>query len=213
MGPPCNCRLHCSIKVSEELRKQLHERFWKRHNWDERKQLIANCVRETTKNVRKYSPEGRKPIAYNYFLIAGNCYVTVCKIMFLSTFAITEKFVRCVLEKKKKSPQGIVGPDLRGKHHTTKKSEEVRQRIRDHIKSFPTVKSDDPNESKDKRYLDSRHTISKMYKMYVEQCQWKKVPPKDIVKESYYREIFKNEFNYGFRDFTEGMELPEIPII
>lgn len=49
-----------------------------------------------------------------------------------------------------------------------------------------------------KKYLDSRLSIAAMHKLHV--LKWKEdIPESDIVRKSYYREIFKSEFNLGFK--------------
>lgn len=98
------------------------------------------------------------------------------------------------------SPSGIIGPDQRGRHTPkTKKNENVKERVREHIKSFPIEKSMDPKDHSGKCYLDSNLNIAAMHKYYILKCKQENIPDSDIVKESYYREIFKTEFNLGFK--------------
>jgi len=47
--------------------------------------------------------------------------------------------------------------------------------------------------------LDSNLNIGTMHKSYMLKCKQAGVPKSDIVKESYYREIFKTEFNLRFK--------------
>ncbi|XP_011312420.1 uncharacterized protein [Fopius arisanus] len=202
MGPPCDCRSRCGEKVDEESRSKLHEVFWKTCNWDQRKQYVALSVKESPKHrtrARGKDPtETRRQVTFTYSLLVNDECITVCKPMFLSTFSISEKFVRHAMDKKRHSPGGIIGPDLRGRHTPkTKKSEDVRNRVREHIQSFPTFKSENPKERK--RYLEAHLNIASMHKLYVQKCEGEGIPQVDIVKESYYREMFKNEFNYGFK--------------
>ncbi|KAF7991180.1 hypothetical protein HCN44_002742 [Aphidius gifuensis] len=201
MGPPCDCRMLCSEKVSEKIRNQLHEVFWKTCNWEQRKQYIAMSVKESPKKRTrvpgKKKEETRRQVTLTYSLIVDNENITVCKTMFLRTFSLSEKFVRHAMEKKRTSPGGIIGPDQRGRHTPiTKKSEKVKNLVREHINSFPTDNIRDKN---GKKYLDSTLNIATMHKLYVQKSINDGVPSCDIVKESYYREMFKNEFNLGFK--------------
>ncbi|XP_043596172.1 uncharacterized protein LOC122573614 [Bombus pyrosoma] len=112
----------------------------------------------------------------------------------------SEKFVRYVMDKKRKSPSGVVEPDQRGQLISkTKKSENVKDRVCKHIKSSPIEKSTGPMDYTGKKYLDSMLSIAAMHKLYV--LKWKEegIPESDIVKKSYYREMFKSEFNLGFK--------------
>ncbi|XP_014475107.1 PREDICTED: uncharacterized protein LOC106744677 [Dinoponera quadriceps] len=204
MGLPCNCRMHCADKINEHEREELHKVFWKTCTWEQRKQYIALSVKESPKQRTRcrgnVKSEHRRQVTFTYSLLLKGEFITVCKSMFLSTFAVSEKFVRHVMDKKRTSPGGIIGPDQRGRHTPkTKKSEEVKDRVREHIRSFPTERSADPKDRSGKQYLDSRLSIAAMHKCYVFKCKQEGVPESDIVKESYYREMFKTEFNLGFK--------------
>ncbi|KAG7202158.1 hypothetical protein KM043_015840 [Ampulex compressa] len=176
MGPPCSCRMHCTEKVEEAARKELHDVFWKTCTWEQRKQYIALSVKESPKQRTRcrgnVKSEHRRQVTFTYSLLLKGEFTTVCKSMFLSTFAVSEKFVRHAMDKKRTSPGGIIGPDQRERLSNTKDG---------------------------KRYLDSRLSIATMHKLYVLKCQEDGVPESDVVKESYYREMFKTEFNLGFK--------------
>ncbi|KAI4486140.1 hypothetical protein M0802_012539 [Mischocyttarus mexicanus] len=204
MGPPCKCRMRCSKKVDEQAREELHKVFWKTCTWEQRKQYIALSVKESPKQRTRcrgnVKAEERRQVTFTYSLLLKGEFITVCKCMFLSTFSVSEKFVRHAMDKKRSSPGGIIGPDQRGRHTPkTKKSEIVKERVREHIKSFPIERSINPKDGNEKRYLDSRLSIAAMHKLYVLKCQEEGIPESDIVKESYYREMFKTEFDLCFK--------------
>lgn len=208
MGRPCVCRMHCADKIDEKEREDLHKAFWRTCTWQQRKQYIALSVKESPKqrtrlrnNILSERSSSRcRQVTFTYSLLLKSEIITVCKSMFLSTFAVSQKFVRDVMEKKRMSPDGIIGPDQRGRHTPkTKKSEDVKERVREHIKSFPTEKPTDPKDHNGRCYLDSNLNIAAMHKFYVLKCKQEGVPESDIVKESYYREMFKTEFNLGFK--------------
>ncbi|XP_015590004.1 uncharacterized protein LOC107265247 isoform X2 [Cephus cinctus] len=203
MGPPCDCRMRCSDKIDEDAREQLHSVFWKTCTWEQRKQYIALSVKESPKQRTRcrgnVKSEHRRQVTFTYSLLIKGEFITVCKPMFLSTFSVSEKFVRHAMDKKRSSPGGIIGPDQRGRHTPkTKKSEVVKDRVREHIKSFPAEKTN-PKDRSGRKYLDSSLSIAAMHKLYVQKCKEDGVPESDIVKESYYREMFKTEFNLGFK--------------
>lgn len=205
MGHPCACRMRCTDKIDEKEREKLHKAFWNIWSWQQRKQYIALSIKESPKqrtrlrNIQSESLKCRQ-ITFTYSLRLKDECITVCKPMFLSTFAVSEKFVRYVMKKKRVSPGGIIGPDERGRHTPkTKKNENVKERVREHIRSFPTEKSTDPKDHSGKSYLDSNLNIATMHKSYVCKCKQDGVPESEIVKESYYREMFKTEFNLGFK--------------
>lgn len=217
MGPPCKCRIRCTEKIDEVSREELHNVFWKTCSWEQRKQYVALLVKESPKQRTRcrgnVKSEHRRQVTFTYSLLLKGEFITVCKCMFLSTFSVSEKFVRHVMEKKRISPGGIIGPDQRGKHTPkTKKSESVKDRVREHIRSFPTEKLINPKNRIEKGYLDSRLSIAAMHKLYVLKCKEEGVSESDIVKESYYREMFKAEFNLGFEreESKDGKQLPGI---
>ncbi|XP_054002221.1 uncharacterized protein LOC128888992 isoform X1 [Hylaeus anthracinus] len=204
MGPPCKCRMRCIEKIDESAREELHNIFWKTCSWEQRKQYVALSVKESPKQRTRcrgnVKSEHRRQITFTYSLLSKGEFITVCKCMFLSTFAVSEKFVRHVMDKKRTSPSGVIGPDQRGRHTPkTKKSETVKDRVREHINSFPTEKSTNSKDRMEKRYLDSALSIVAMHKLYVSKCKDEGIPESDIVKESYYREMFKTEFNLAFK--------------
>ncbi|XP_076162898.1 uncharacterized protein LOC143144416 [Ptiloglossa arizonensis] len=207
MGPPCKCRMRCIEKIDELAREELHNIFWKTCSWQQRKQYVALSVKESPKQRTRcrgnVKSEHRRQITFTYSLLSEGEFITVCKCMFLSTFAVSEKFVRHVMDKKRTSPGGIIGPDQRGRHAPkTKKSESVKDRVREHINSFSAKKLTNSKDHTEKRYLDSTLSIVAMHKLYVSKCKEEGIPESDIVKESYYREMFKTEFNLAFDQAT-----------
>jgi len=86
--------------------------------------------------------------------------------------------------------------DNRGKHEPgIKKPPEQRQAVRDHIRSFPAYESHYAKARSAKKYLEATLNVRKMYELYVLQCAVKQVTP---VLESYYRDVFNNDFNLSF---------------
>ncbi|CAC5379231.1 unnamed protein product [Mytilus coruscus] len=92
----------------------------------------------------------------------------------------------------KKSPQF---EDKRGRHVKRKISDEPKDRIRNHINSFPRIDSHYCRSSVKRQYLDPCLSIAKMYELYVLTCN-----TADAIPEKYhtYKNIFNLEFNLGF---------------
>ena len=63
------------------------------------------------------------------------------------------------------------------------------------ISSFPTVDAHYCRAKTNKKYLEAGLNIQKMYDLYKEHCEEEKGEP---VKDSYYRLIFRTEFNMDF---------------
>lgn len=205
MGRPCVCRMRCVDKIDEKEREELYKIFWRIRTWQQRKQYIAVSIKESPKQcTRLRDIESGRPISrhprqttFTYFFRLKDKFITVCKSMFLSTFAMSEKFVRDAMMKKRMSPNGTIESDQRGRHPSkNKKSEDVKERVRRHIRSPAET---DPKDHSGKCYLDSNLSITMMYKSYVSKCIQEGVPESEIVKDSYYRTMFKTEFNLGFK--------------
>ncbi|KAJ8969098.1 hypothetical protein NQ314_001930 [Rhamnusium bicolor] len=136
LKPPCSCPRKCDEKIPESIRQNIFRDFWKdTFNWDHRRQFVISMVDEQTKNrsrPRNNNQAGRRTKSKIYHLQLLESKIVVCKIMFLNTIGITEKFVRVALSKKKES--GFVIPDKRGKHPPKNKlPEEIRLSVKSHI--------------------------------------------------------------------------------
>lgn len=100
----------------------------------------------------------------------------------------------------KKKEGGIVTPDKRGKHEPANKIfEEVRNSVRSHISKFPAYESHYSREKTNRKYLGSHLNISRMYHLYLEECQINGVPKENMAKEWLYAEILNYEYNYAFK--------------
>lgn len=102
MGTPCKCRMKCSEKISEEMRKELFGYFWslgdKNRQWD----FIARYAKTSDKKVSSNSSSRRQLSKKYYFPIKNE--EIYSKIMFLKTFSTSEKIVSNVSKKLAVSP-------------------------------------------------------------------------------------------------------------
>ncbi|CAC5384820.1 unnamed protein product [Mytilus coruscus] len=112
------------------------------------------------------------------------------KSFFLTTLDISGRRIQWFFEKK--SPQF---EDKRGRHVKRKISEESKDRIRNHINSFPRIDSHYCRSSVKRQYLDLCLSIANMYELYVLTCNATGVIPE---KYHTYKNIFNLEFNLGF---------------
>ena len=197
----CTCKKKCCNNIPEETRKNIFREFWMNtFSWDQRRQFVISMVNEKQKNrsrPRNDSQAGRRKFTKFYHLQIENDKIVVCKLMFLNTLGITEKFVRVALSKKKQS--GVATPDERGKHPPKNKlPEEVRESVFAHISSFPVYESHYSREKTKRKYLGPELNINVMYKLYLEKCNEAKMHDKVIAKAWLYRKIFNENFNLSF---------------
>ena len=91
----------------------------------------------------------------------------------------------------------VVMSDKRGKHHNRPLAltEDQKNRVRDHINCFPTMESHYCRETTERLFLEEGLSISLMYRMYQEKLFEEKIK---YIQFQSYRQIFLDEFNYGF---------------
>lgn len=98
---PCHCKLQnksnlklmCS-KLTENQRKQLFNLYWS-FDKGEKKQFLKNHTTvKTTSRKRTFSLQSRRHSSIEYFLLADNQRIRICKTMFLNTLGIGEKTIR-----------------------------------------------------------------------------------------------------------------------
>lgn len=131
----------------------------------------------------------RRLFSRSYYLPAVNGRVRVCKEMFMATFDIKDKKLR-VLAGKQLKGLGITADDMRAKNSSRRcLSDDQRNYIIDHIKSFPSYTSHYRREQTSRLYLSSDLNVMKMYNLYKTKCTKDNLPH---VHFNTYRLIFRS---------------------
>lgn len=199
---PCiGCRTKCTVKITDLQRGNIFKEFWDSNkSIDQKRQFIASCIEETPVNRNRDRTgirSGKRKSSLKYFFTLNRQKIQVCQKYFLRTLDVSQTFVRCSLEKRQSS--GLVDCDRRGKQISVNKiKDEVRNRIRNHIMSFPCSESHYSRNRSAKKYLGCHLNISRMYELYKEKCESEMVPAEEIGKEWLYSHIFNTEFNLSF---------------
>lgn len=193
----CGCSKRCMTKVTSEDRQKCFDKFWKMGNFSKQNAYLSGLV--TREAVKQHRPRtncknrGPKGVTYQYRINVGRISHQVCKVYFLDTFVVSNGRLARALRKEENEREP--GEDLRGKKTPANKtSEENLNRVREHIEKFPRYDSHYAHNPKGK-YLKSDLNVKKMYRMYLEECQFKNV---SYVKENIYRTVFNEEFNLTF---------------
>ncbi|XP_062565031.1 uncharacterized protein LOC134227504 [Armigeres subalbatus] len=191
---PCTCtKLGCHKKYEDSTRKKLLENLLKL-SISLQNQFLGNhiAIRAT---ARPKVLNSRRLFSRSYFLPGFNGRIRVCKDMFMSTFDVKDKKIRLLAEKQLIG-RGISADDLRsqnGKHKTL--SDEDREYVTEHIRSFPAYSSHYTREKSSKLYLNSDLSVMKMHGLYAKKCaEDNKVPVQYIT----YLRVFK-KMNISFR--------------
>lgn len=145
----------------------------------------------------------------------SNINVRVCQKAFCAVHGFGPKRLQVF---RRKLETGELEPDRRGKHkHHPSVSEEVKDQVRDHIKSFPSRHSHySRKDNSDRVYLSAELSITRLYRDFLEkydpeyvqleeenkQHQLAHEPVqklrKPLVTEHLYHDIFVTEFNIHF---------------
>lgn len=202
--PACDdeCRLKCKEKIDEDVRKQMFKQYWslgdRVRQWDF---LVQWCKRIGKRRITTEGPSKRL-FSVKYYLPKNldvtNERVSVCKTMFLHTFAIGEGVVRTALNKITDSDGLAIACDERGRHnhHPKVRNDEMIKSVCDHVQLFTRVESHYTRKESSKLYLGSELTMTKMFKLYKE---W--VPETDPNRAKtlrQYTDIVNDKFNIEF---------------
>ena len=198
---PC-CKSKCSSRISTSEAEHIFTEFWSLGNHDSQNVFIAGCVTEsgvathTVSSSQDYRKMRNRSFVRKYVVKLGNQSVAMCKAMFLSLLGISSGRVNNVL-KNARLHTGVVRADQRGTHKSHRCiPNSSTQLVEAHIRSFPVNESHyTRSHSNNRRFLSSELSVSKMYRLYLEQMCDKKCTP---VKEWYYKHIFNTRFNLSF---------------
>lgn len=189
------CVYNCQKLISENERQNIFQRYYTLNEHGKKMFLLATTKRFNVERRRKnkVNENSRRKQSFSYYFEIGSQQIQVCKKYYLGTLSISQTPVYTVHLKK----DAINIPDVpfQGKHTKFKIPEEDLTLIRTHIVSFPHVESHYCRVNTKRKYLDSSLNIKKMYNLYTELCT---SSGKNPVKESFYRNIFCNEYNLYF---------------
>lgn len=121
--------------------------------------------------------------------------VRVCQNFFLKTLSISNGPLNKALENVSEIGT-FQGNDKRGRHFPANKTtEDVFNKVKQHIDSFPVTESHYVRRESKRKYLDCKLSISKMYYLYKEKCVSLNEKPVSITT---YKRIFCENYNYSF---------------
>jgi hypothetical protein len=192
---PCSaiCAHKCCQVFDKDARDNIFIAFYrleKTRQWD----FVARHTDVLKKKSTKVAGSPRRKVTHNYYLTLTDSKsvqrLRVCQKFFLHTLSISYQTVKTALSKVR--PGAGVSPDKRGttKRPASPDTQERRENIRKHIKSFPVMPSHYCRKTSKKLYLDKNLSVSKMHRLFQEE--------KGSATLRQYREIFKSDFNYSF---------------
>ena len=192
----CRCRHNCAKKIRPADRKHVFQEFYKLKSHDEQNKYLYGLIRKV--NVkRRRAREAKRSIAYQYHVRCGDEEMEVCKKTFCDIHAVGKRRIEVLCEKLKAGV--LLAGDARGTHRNHRTvPDEVKEKVREHIQSFPRRQSHYSRGDNQKReYLPEGLSIAQMHRLYLSKYE----PTADesyVVKEWLYRKIFNEDFNLGF---------------
>ena len=199
---PCKkgCKFACTENINEDLRNDIFNGFYSLDREGKRvfiSQTVecTNVARRTKKDEEGDPKLTRKQTSYSYYLLINETKIKVCKVFYLGTLGISQKKVYNVFEERNPKT-GIPKTNIKTTSNAEKIiTEEKKEKVRQHINSFPLIDSHYCRAKTSKKYLEPSLNISKMYDLYKKKCLRNGDEP---VKESFYRYTFNNEYNIDF---------------
>ena len=168
----CNnsCRFKCSQVFIEEERIEICRTFWSL-DYDRQKDFyIGNIEQNLPIRKKLQTTKGNRQLSRSYFFKKGDKKVRICQTFFKNTLSISDGPI--IHAFKTRSNMGVFeGPDKRGKHSPSNKtSADSLNFVKSHIEKFPVMESHYCRRSSKRLYLDSKHSIAKMYELYLTEC-------------------------------------------
>lgn len=190
---PCDdtCRLKCKQKLNEEERQSLLEKFWEIGNINRQREYLGRHMNKIVPKYRYASTD--RTHNYEYYFQVNYKDIKVCKKMFHNTLCISYMMTRTV--RSKLDNCGQLKLERRGKHPKYKISEELKNNVRKHIESIPTIESHYLRAQTERKFFDGSLNLATLYRLYVEKC---KNEGKQFLKYFQYAKIFNYEYNIGF---------------
>ncbi|CAH0716233.1 unnamed protein product, partial [Brenthis ino] len=194
--PPCDCRLQCRNKFSEDQRKEIFKSYWNLASLQRQRNFLCTCIELINISCRRIKnlDKPRTPNCSFSLLNNGQCF-KVCKKFLLNTLGITERTLRTVIETRNYNA-GNAPKDNRGKHGNHKKTDpELVQSVKDHINSVPRIESHYLRANTSREFIDGGLTIAELHRNYKTQ---RSSLQKEAVTYDVYAKIFKTDFNISF---------------
>lgn len=195
------CRFKCTQSISCEERESLFAEFYTR-DVNQKNLILFNSINRAP--VKRHRPEAvnKKSNSYQYAVKLLGRNVRVCKRALCAIYQISCKKLE-IIQRKMNSGEAAPSNDRRGRHDNrpAKTVDQVLEKIRNHINSFPADESHySRNRNPNKKYLASTLNITKMYSLYIEECEAEQLPAEYKVKYGIYNTVFNNDFNLSFRE-------------
>lgn len=187
------CRCECDSKFTVENKRKIISEF-RAFNHEKQNIYLRGCVKIIPAAKRRHPPRTDEPkprSSFEFTVTVDRRSIKCCK----GAFCHLHNIKRSRLTKKVLNFTASLA-DGRGKHDNHPKvTDEVRNKMREHIRSFPARESHySRSKNEQKKYLDANLSITKMHQLLL-----KDQPNLEgAAKYWLYEDIFNHEFNISF---------------
>ena len=190
------CQFECIKSFADEDRNNLLREYWQMADYSSQRDFILHHIKEkecATHKVHAVQRNFRK----EFYLPKDGDEIRVCKGFFTNTLDISESVLDIALKKKREYGNGFARKDQRGHHPKSRRNLDdcLVNEVKKHIESFPTVDPHYVRKKSQRKYLDSRLNITKMYELYTTKMKERGTR---CVRYNTYRHIFAINYNLSF---------------
>ncbi|XP_065074319.1 uncharacterized protein LOC135698317 isoform X2 [Ochlerotatus camptorhynchus] len=116
--PPCSCPRKCYALYPDDVRREIYTRFTKLSTLNQKRFLFRH-IRLDNPHRRKKNAYSRRQKSWFYYLPAKSGHVKICRVMFMSTFKVTEKKLRHLVQRKQFAEHASDEDDQNAQHVST----------------------------------------------------------------------------------------------
>jgi hypothetical protein len=137
-----DCKFKCGTQITREERESLFKCYYKMSQNEKYHFLLNTTTKSITERPKDKTRKSYKKYSFKYFFNIGSDKVQVCKKFYLGTLSISQKPVYTV-HQNKDVETNTPKQDGRGRSsgNCRSLSEEKKEQVREHIKSFPAIES------------------------------------------------------------------------
>lgn len=164
------CRLKCNDRINRENREQIFSSYYELETTEAQNVYLFSSLTTTTPKCLLVNAKQHREVSVSYTVNVAGQKVQVCKKAFLRLHAISQSKVDFIVNQCK---AGLVTarPSFRGKHNNrpNRISHERRQKVHEHIRSFPADSSHYSRaKNHTRKYLSPILSINAMYYQYMQ---------------------------------------------
>lgn len=193
----CRCKRKCAENINVSRQRRIYDTFYDLENWPKKTLFIRSLVKVVPKKENLNQVKNIKSKStYKYFLSSENGdHKEICRRFLLQCLQISQKKLKCAIMSAVTNP---AAKELRGRTTPPKKTDKKDlEFLMNFIKKFPCYSSHYGASSSIKKYLNPNLNISKMYRLYVAYCKFKK--RKNFLSMWVFRKVFNTKFNLAFK--------------